>query len=95
MISHRDWDPKNTGTKEPQECFCLPKINCWKLPCDMGRFLIPKSRVKIWWTVNRFELNSLLIILNVKMTVRSHILARFWGWTSYNTRFVFHLFSAL
>jgi hypothetical protein len=29
-----------------------------------GRFLMPKSRVNIWWTVNRFKPNSLLIILN-------------------------------
>ena len=28
-------------------------------------FLMPKSCVKIWWTVNRFKFNSLLIILNV------------------------------
>ena len=28
-------------------------------------FLMSKSCVKIWWTVNRFKFNSLLIILNV------------------------------
>jgi hypothetical protein len=55
----------NRGAEEPQECFCLPKIHWWKLPCDMGYFLMPKSHVKIWWMVNWFKLNSLLIILNV------------------------------
>jgi hypothetical protein len=63
-VSHRDWDPVNRGAEEPQECFCLPTINWLKLSCYMGRFLVPKFRVKIGWTVNRLKLNTLLIILN-------------------------------
>jgi len=67
--SHRDWDLANRGAEEPQECFFLPKIHCWRLPCDMGHCRgaasMSKSCVKIWWTVNRFKFNSLLIILNV------------------------------
>ena len=35
--SHRYWDPANKGAEEPQECFFLPKIHSWRLPCDMGR----------------------------------------------------------
>ena len=35
--SHRDWDPVNRGAEEPQECFFLPKVHWWRLPCDMGR----------------------------------------------------------
>jgi len=34
--SHRDWNPANRGAKESQECFLLPKIHWWRLPCDMG-----------------------------------------------------------
>jgi hypothetical protein len=60
-------------------------------------FLMPKSHVKIWWTVNRFKRNSLLIILTVKPTIwphSFHIVVRFWGWRSSRTRLVFYLFSA-
>jgi len=63
-------------------------------------FLMSKSCVKIWWIVNQFKFNSLLIILNINR--RSdlmrphcfHIFIRFWGWRSSRTRFVFRLFSA-
>jgi len=34
---HGDWDPANTVSEEPQECFVLPKIHWRRLPCDMGR----------------------------------------------------------
>ena len=46
--SHKDWDPANRGAEEPQECFFLPKIYWWWLPCDIAHtFLMPKSCVKI------------------------------------------------
>ena len=35
--SHREWYPANRRAEETQECFFLPKINWWRLPCDMGR----------------------------------------------------------
>ena len=64
-------------------------------------FLMPKFSVKIWWTVNRFKFNSLLIILNVNRRsdltrdlTLSTLSSVFWGWRSSRTRFVFHLFSA-
>jgi len=34
--SHRDWNPANRVAEKPQECFFLPKINWWRLPCDVG-----------------------------------------------------------
>ena len=40
-------------------------------------FLMPKSCVKIWWTVNRFKFNSLLIILNVINDLTSQETSRF------------------
>jgi len=32
------------GAEEPQECFILPKIHWWRLPCDMGRCLGATSK---------------------------------------------------
>ena len=32
---HMDWDPANREAEE-QECFFLPKIHWWRLPCNMG-----------------------------------------------------------
>ena len=42
--NHRDWDPANRGTEEPQEWFFLPKIHWWRLPCDMGRCRVAASK---------------------------------------------------
>ena len=36
-ISRRDWDPAKRVAEEQQECFFLPKIHYWILPCYMGR----------------------------------------------------------
>ena len=42
--SHRDWDPANRVAEEPQECFFVPKIHWWRLPCDMGRCRVAASK---------------------------------------------------
>jgi len=34
---HRDWDLAKRGAEKPQECFFMPKIHWWRLPCGMGR----------------------------------------------------------